>query len=101
MEAFKSMSSEELWHLHEEVTSTLARRITEEKAKLEERLRFLENSSSAIGPNRPRRAYPKVLPKFQNPKNPAEKWSGRGKRPRWLQAQLRAGKKLDQFLIAR
>jgi hypothetical protein len=58
---FKSMSADELWHLHEEVTSTLARKIAEEKAKLEQRLRFLENSSSAIGPNRPRRAYPKVL----------------------------------------
>jgi DNA-binding protein H-NS len=101
MEAFKSMSASELWHLHEEMTSTLARKIAEEKAKLEERLRFLGNSSSAIAPKRPRRAYPKVLPKYQNPKNPAEKWSGRGKQPHWLQAQLRAGKELDHFLIAR
>ena len=101
MEAFKSMSADELWHLHEEVTSTLARKIAEEKTKLEERLRFLENSSSAIGPNRLRRAYSKVLPKYQNPKNPAEKWSGRGKQPHWLQAQLRAGKPLEHFLIAR
>jgi DNA-binding protein H-NS len=101
METFKSMSADELWHLYEELISTLARKIAEEKAKLEERLRFLENSSSANGPNSPRRAYPTVLPKYQNPKNPAEKWSGRGKQPRWLQAQLRAGKKLDHFLIAR
>ena len=101
MEAFKSMSADELWHLHEELTSILACKIAEQKAKLEERLRFLQNSSSAIGPKRPRRAYPRVLPKYQNPKNPAEKWSGRGKQPRWLQAQLRAGKELDHFLIAR
>jgi len=101
MEALKSMSVDELWHLHEELTSILARKIAEQKAKLEERLRFLENSSSAIGPKRPRRAYPRVLPKYQNPKNPAEKWSGRGKQPHWVQAQLRAGKKLDHFLIDR
>src|SRR5215472_4668109 len=101
MEAFKAMSADELWHLHEEVASTLARKLAEEKAKLEERLRFLKNSSSAIGPSRSRRAYPKVLPKYQNPKNPAEKWSGRGKQPHWLQAQLRAGKTLEHFLIAR
>ena len=101
MEAFKSMSADELWHLHEEMTSTLARKIAEQKAKLEERLRFLGNSSSAIGPNRPRRAYPKVLPKYQNPENPAEKWAGRGKQPHWVRAQLRSGKKLDRFLIAR
>ena len=101
MEAFKSMSADELWHLREEVTSTLTRKIAQEKLRLEERLRFLENSSSAIGPNGPRRAYPKVFPKYQNPKNPAEKWSGRGKQPHWLQAQLRAGKTLEHFLIAR
>jgi DNA-binding protein H-NS len=101
MEALNSMSIDELWHLHEEVTSMLARKIAEEKAKLEERLRLLENSSSAIGTDRPRRAYPRVLPKYQNPKNPAEKWSGRGKQPHWVRAQLNAGKKLDHFLIAR
>jgi DNA-binding protein H-NS len=103
---FDSMSMDELWHLHEQVTSTLARKIAQEKAKLEERLRWLENAShensnNTISPNRPRRAYPKVLPKYQNPKNPAEKWSGRGKRPHWVQAQLKAGKKLEHFLIAR
>ena len=101
MQAFKSMSIDELWHLHEELISTLARKLAEEKAKLENRLRFLGNSSSAISSNRKRRAYPRVLPKYQNPKNPAEKWSGRGKQPHWVQAQLKAGKKLEHFLIAR
>lgn len=98
---FTSMSMDELWSLHEQVTSTLTRKMAEEKARLEERLRRLQNSDNAISPNRPRRAYPKVLPKYQNPKNPAEKWSGRGKGPRWVQAQLKAGKKLEHFLIAR
>ena len=102
---FSSMSVEQLWNLHEQVTSTLARKITEEKAKLEERLRWLENSNfestgESIGHHRPRRPYPKVLPKYQNPKNPAEKWSGRGKQPHWVQAQLKAGKKLERLLIA-
>ena len=101
-----AMSIDELWSLHEQVTSTLARKITEEKSKLEQRLRLLENSGlessgNAIGPDRPRRPYPKVLPKYQNPKNPAEKWSGRGKQPHWVQRQLKAGKKLERFLIAR
>ena len=100
-------SIDDLWSLHEQVTSTLVRRIAQEKAKLEDRLRKLERSdiaisdgSRTIGPNRTRRFYPKVLPKYQNPKNPAERWSGRGKQPRWVRAQLRAGKKLEHFLIA-
>jgi DNA-binding protein H-NS len=96
----KSMSTDELWSLHEQVVSVLARKIAEEKLKLEERLRQLP-SNNAIGRDRPRRPYPKVLPKYQNPRNPSEKWSGRGKQPRWVQVQLKAGKKLDHLLIAR
>jgi DNA-binding protein H-NS len=95
------MGIDELWRLHEQVTSTLARKISDEKAKLEKRLRTLEIPANAIGSHRPRRPYPKVLPKYQNPKDPAEKWSGRGKQPLWVRAELKAGKKLERFLIAR
>ena len=96
----ESMSIDGLWSLHEQLISILARKIEEEKAKLEERLRRLK-INNAISPDRPRRLYPKVLPKYQNPKNPSEMWSGRGKQPQWVQAQLKAGKKLEHFLIAR
>jgi DNA-binding protein H-NS len=99
-DTFESMSVDDLSSLHEQLTSILVRKIEQEKARLEERLSRL-NINPAISPDRPRRAYPKVLPKYQNPKNPAETWSGRGKQPHWVQAQLRAGKKLERFLIAR
>ena len=100
------MAIDELWSLHEQVSSILARKIAEEKVKLEARLRSLRNSSlensrNAIDPGRLRRPYPKVFPKYQNPKDPAEKWSGRGKQPLWVRAELKAGKKLERFLIAR
>lgn len=95
------MTLDELWSLHEQVSSILARKISEEKAKLEKRLSTLEIPANAIGPHLSRRPYPKVLPKYQNPKNPAEKWSGRGKQPHWVKVQLKAGKKLERFLIAR
>jgi DNA-binding protein H-NS len=98
-DAFEAMSLDELWKLHEQVTSTLARKITQQKAKLEQQLRRLE-IDDAISPDKPRRPYPKVLPKYQNPKNPTQKWSGRGKQPRWVRAQLKAGKRLEHFRIA-
>lgn len=41
----------------------------------------------------------KVAPKYRNPENPSETWSGRGKQPRWLQAHTSAGRVLDDFLI--
>ena len=97
---FESMPIDRLWSLHEQLTSILARKIEEEKARLEERLRLL-HINHAISPDRLRRPYPKVLPKYQNTKYPSELWSGRGKQPQWVQAQLKAGKKLEHFLIAR
>lgn len=97
-----SVTTAELWRLYDEVTTVLSRRMTAEKTKLEERLRKIEGTAvAAQNEGRPRRPYPPVLPKYKNPKNPSETWSGRGKQPRWLKAQLRAGKKLDDLLINR
>jgi len=42
----------------------------------------------------------KVPPKYRNPANRAEVWSGRGLRPVWLAtAMKKRGAKLEQFLI--
>jgi DNA-binding protein H-NS len=94
---FNSMPTDELWSLHELVTSELVSRISAEKARLEERLRRLGQSpeEDAHVP----RPYPQVIPKYRNPAHPSETWAGRGKQPRWLTAQLRSGKKLDDFRI--
>lgn len=96
-----SGTTAELWRLYDEVTTVLSRRMIAEKAKLEERLRRIDGTSGVQNDERARRPYPPVLPKYQNPKDPSESWSGRGKQPRWLKAQLRAGKKLDDLLISR
>jgi DNA-binding protein H-NS len=97
----KSMSIDELWSLHEIVTSVLASRISAEKGRLEQRLRQLGRSAPVSDEHGSgaRRPYPKVVPKFRNPTRPFETWAGRGKQPRWLTAQLRSGKKIDDFRI--
>lgn len=41
----------------------------------------------------------KVPPKFQNPADPTQTWSGRGKRPNWFKAALKAGKQEKDLLI--
>ena len=41
----------------------------------------------------------KVAPKYRNPANASETWAGRGQPPRWLAAELKAGKKLEDYLI--
>lgn len=90
-----------LWQLYDEVTTVLSRRMTAEKAKLEERLRRIEGTAETPSEARARRPYPPVLPKYRNPKNASQTWSGRGKQPRWLKEQLRSGKKLTDLLIKR
>lgn len=41
----------------------------------------------------------KVAPKYRNPDHPAQTWSGRGVKPRWLAALVDAGHDLQEFLI--
>jgi DNA-binding protein H-NS len=105
-----SMSTEELWTLREEVCVVLSEKILAEKRGLEERLARLDPvladkaRSARAGTKtrrsrRPRRKYPPVLPKYQNPNDPEETWAGRGKQPRWLVSQIKAGKKMSDFLI--
>jgi DNA-binding protein H-NS len=96
---FKSMSTDKLWALHAEITAVLTSRLSAEKRQLEQRLRQLQSDASEGNVRRERRPYPRVFPKFRNPDQPLETWAGRGKQPRWLTAQLRAGKKLDDFRI--
>ena len=41
----------------------------------------------------------KVAPKYRNPAKPTETWAGRGKPPRWMAAELKKGKKIEDFAI--
>ena len=41
----------------------------------------------------------KVAPKYKNPANGSETWTGRGRQPRWVADALTDGKSLDDILI--
>lgn len=98
-EHFNSLSLDELWILHQQVVASLTEKMLVQKAQLEQRLYKIGVAGEATRLDRERRPYPSVRPKYRNPKNPAETWSGRGSLPRWLRPQLRGGRKLDDFLI--
>lgn len=53
---------------------------------------------SKPGP-KPGRKLGKVPPKYRNPANTKETWTGRGKRPRWLAELVESGKRVEDFLI--
>ena len=87
------LSTDDLWSLHVEVSQLLQQKIQQEKLRLEARLKRLQAPVSG------RRPYPPVPPKYRNPDQPSETWAGRGKQPRWLVAQLRSGKRIEDFTI--
>lgn len=44
-----------------------------------------------LGPKKGAAKKAPAAPKFKNPKNPDETWSGRGRQPAWYKAALKAG----------
>lgn len=112
----ENMSDGQLRELMQHAKNTLARRVQERMdefrrlareagfevtlTKLREgepRRRRRRSIEGADGDDRRR----EVTAKYQNPDNPAEKWAGRGRKPKWVEEQLAAGKSLDDLLISR
>ena len=50
-------------------------------------------------PAKARKTLGKVAPKYRNPENTDETWTGRGKQPRWLAALTAQGRSVDEFVI--
>ncbi|WP_347267063.1 H-NS histone family protein [Paracoccus sp. (in: a-proteobacteria)] len=44
-------------------------------------------------------AHGKGAARYANPANPAQTWTGRGRRPRWLDEALAAGRKLEDMAL--
>ncbi|HGM5940399.1 TPA: H-NS histone family protein [Stenotrophomonas maltophilia] len=42
----------------------------------------------------------KVAPKYRNPANPNETWTGRGRQPKWMAQLVAMGRSPSDFLIA-
>lgn len=100
MDNLKSMSIDKLTKLREQVDAVLGAKVLEERRTLEERLGKLGRLTAGAGRKRVGGgARGAVAPKYRNPDDPSETWAGRGLKPRWLAAALKAGKKLEDFSI--
>ena len=75
--------------------------LSAQRSTLERQLERLGGAIASVGSGRRRRRSSlkgqKVAPKYRGPEG--ELWAGRGARPRWLQAALKTGKKVEDFLI--
>lgn len=98
------MSRKDLLQLQAEVEKALKRA---EKRDKREALRAAEQAAAEFG-------YPldellgaapsgaaggKLPPKYRNPANPDQTWSGRGRRPRWIVDAQKQGRQISEFEI--
>ena len=96
------MALDELWALHQSIGAILASRLESQKRGLEDRLRRLRADAEPEHVLKAsRRPYPAVSPKFRNPAQPDQTWSGRGKRPRWIIELLNTGMSIQDFQISK
>ncbi|MES2193616.1 MAG: H-NS histone family protein [Pseudomonadota bacterium] len=99
-EPFETMPLDELWNLHEELTVILTSRVEAKKLEIDRRLDELGRRFGGSPHDIPQaRPYPPVLPKFRNPAQPQETWSGRGRQPHWVSDLLATGASLDDCRI--
>ncbi|MBT8419644.1 MAG: H-NS histone family protein [Gammaproteobacteria bacterium] len=95
----------DLIELRDEVEASIDARRKEEKQRLLQEIRqMVSDKGFSMGEifNEPEliKKSP-VAPKYQNPDNPEQKWSGRGRQPHWIAAHLEQGKTLEDMLIDR
>jgi len=108
MKPIGSMNFDELLAIKAKVEAAISSRVERERKRLTASLQRLDSiAETSTGTSRKARgsghAKRRTLAvKYRNPSNPKETWAGRGLKPRWLVAALKAGKKkLADFAVDR
>jgi DNA-binding protein H-NS len=95
----RSMSIAKLTTLRNQVETALTTKVANERRTLQAELdRLSRLGTGRVGVRGGSRGT--VAPKYRNPDNPSETWAGRGLKPRWLAAAIKAGGKVEDFAIA-
>ena len=97
-----AMSVEALLQLRDDIGSILKQKVGQLQSQLAALGDggWISSGKKAVGrPRGSKMKGRKVAPKYRNPKNRSETWAGRGAMPRWMAAQIKAGKKREDFAI--
>lgn len=100
----ESLSTPELVELHNYINQLVRGNQKQLKKNLLSEIQFLAQGKGlavedVVWKNVKEKKKKQYPPKYQNPLEPAQTWTGLGKRPKWVQAQLDDGKDLTDLLI--
>jgi DNA-binding protein H-NS len=97
------LSLKELKDLQSQVTRAIStfedRKKKEALSELEDKARSLGFSLAQLTGATVSRKRAPATAKYSNPANPSDTWSGRGRKPRWFEAALNAGKTPEDLAI--
>ncbi|MEB4589546.1 H-NS histone family protein [Candidatus Thiothrix sp. Deng01] len=97
-----SLSVAELERLKGSIDNAIANRRDTELTGLREQIEeMVANAGFTIDEVMQARTSKKriIKPKYRNPNNPEQTWSGRGRKPAWVEEWTSSGRSLDECLI--
>ena len=99
-----ALSLKELKDLQSQVAKAIAsfedRKKREALAELEEKAREMGFSLAELtGAAAKTRKRAPAMPKYANPADKSDTWSGRGRKPRWFDAAIKSGKSPEDLAI--
>ena len=99
---FEDMPLKELLVVEARVKKAIAQAKDRERTELKQQIEAMAQDSgfsvSELFAGRSTKGKT-VAPKYMNPQNKSETWTGRGRKPRWLVAKLNSGASLEDFAI--
>jgi DNA-binding protein H-NS len=96
MTDYKDLPYEELKSLHREIGALVVHKRAEALEELQARVNALGFTVEDLVPKRNGKH---VTPKYRDPENPPNAWSGKGQRPQWLKDALESGRELKDFRV--
>ena len=99
----EKMSIHDLDSLISDAEQQRKKKVSEKQKEAVARMKTIADEAGLrfeiVGEKKTRKAALKASPKYRNPENPQEVWTGRGRKPLWVKEALRSGAALEDFQI--
>ncbi len=99
------MSHKDLLDLQRDVAAAIDRRRNQELSELKRKMVEMASASGfeinelLSGKRTSGKKAGSAAVKYRNPKNPAQTWAGRGRKPTWMVEALKKGQKMENFAV--